>query len=91
MALSKAQIAKLYKGGRASTTSTGRVKPRKRHVWMDAYGEVHRGKPPAALKGGYEGKAGSIRRSRKGAMRRLANGSRKYIADWDNTVKFYTI
>lgn len=33
--------------------------------------------------GAFVGKVGSIRRSRKGASRRLPNGRRKYDAPWD--------
>lgn len=46
-------------------------------------GVVHKGYPTAEQRGGYIGKAGSIVRSRKGAARRLANGSRQYIAGTD--------
>jgi hypothetical protein len=96
MALSQATIASLYKTAGARTTGTGlagKRKRRKRHVWMDAYGEVNRGKPPTELIGSFEGKQGSMRRSRKGRTYRLANGQRFYVQDWtgtSQTVKFYT-
>ena len=43
----------------------------------------------AAELGSFQGRAGSLRRSRKGATRRLANGRRNYIAPWNGRVVSY--
>ena len=54
-------------------------------------GTVYSGKPPVEVIGKFEGKAGTIRRSRKGATRRLPNGRRPYIAPipFDEAVSWY--
>jgi len=44
--------------------------------------EGYANKPTGLNSGSYQGKAGSIRRNRKGATRRLANGSRRYVYPW---------
>jgi len=48
--------------------------------WCDRGGTVHHGKPPADQVGRMEGRTGTKRRSRKGAVTTLPNGSRSYIA-----------
>lgn len=47
------------------------------------------GKPSASTIGKFEGKVGTVTRSRKGATRRKPNGSRTYIAPHDNEVVMY--
>ncbi len=48
-------------------------------------GELIRGigKPPTAIVGRYEGRSGSMRRSRKGAPRRMPNGRRYYAQPYE--------
>jgi len=48
--------------------------------WCDAGGTIHYGKPPASQVGRMEGRTGSKRRSRKGQVTTLPNGSRSYVA-----------
>ena len=45
--------------------------------YIDSHGNKHPLKSRDIAR--FEGKAGTIRRSRKGATRRLANGSRRYV------------
>lgn len=39
--------------------------------------------------GSFQGRAGSLRRSRKGAVRRLPNGRRKFVQTWKSSVVSY--
>jgi len=55
-------------------------KPSQGARWCDAGGTIHHGKPPADSVGRMVGNAGTKRRSRKGAVTTLPNGSRKYHA-----------
>jgi len=74
MPLSQAQVAELLAkpGKDASDSKVG--------FWCDADGERHAGKPPTDVVGKFHGKAGSVRRTSKGATVRNLNGSRGYIA-----------
>jgi hypothetical protein len=54
--------------------------------WFDGV-TWHYSKPQGT--GSFQGRAGSIRRSSKGRTRRVANGKRKYIIDYDSTVVAY--
>lgn len=47
-------------------------------------------KVKAEALGKFDGKAGTIKRSRKGRTYRKADGSRYYCPDWNNTVIGYT-
>lgn len=58
-------------------------------AWCDSGGTVHYGQCPPELKGGFEGRAGSLTRSRKGAVRRKLDGSRKYDP-FKTTAKWYS-
>lgn len=55
--------------------------PQKGARYITADGEIHPGYPKTEQRGYFDGRAGSQVRSRKGAVRRLANGRRSYIAD----------
>lgn len=46
------------------------------------------GTPSTTLVGGHTGKAGGIRRTRKGRTRRLANGRRDYLPGEDMVVAY---
>lgn len=59
--------------------------------WLDYDGVVHSGKPPTEHVGAFVGRAGSIRRSRKGRTYHAANGSRKYIISHDSEVLAYKV
>lgn len=48
-----------------------------------------KGKPPTGSVGSFVGRAGSMRRSRKGRTTRVANGSRKYLRGEPDTVLAY--
>jgi hypothetical protein len=88
MALTNEQIrevlqAKSSKRTRANTGKAARYFVRE--VEYDAHGNIRPGKaewtsepPPASIMGKYEGKAGSMRRSRKGVSTRQPNG-RRYL------------
>jgi len=95
--MSDARLNALF-GGRYKKTGTGksgRGNVRKRgsfYVMHDAESntlEVCGGKLKSELVGSFQGKQGSLRRSNKGRTYRAPNGSRRYIADWENTAVAY--
>lgn len=61
------------------------------HFARDPQGVLVRvaGKPPAGTIGKFEGKVGTTRRSRKGRTYHAPNGSRKYIAPYEQEVVMY--
>jgi hypothetical protein len=73
--LTPEQITRLVARG-GIKASAGHPKNR----WFDGF-EWHTGKPPANVR--FEGKAGTMRRSRKGATRRMPNGSRYVVGQYD--------
>lgn len=58
-------------------------------VATNAGAEWQYGEPDAMQRGSYQGKAGSVRRSNKGRTYRAANGTRRYIRDYDSEVIAY--
>lgn len=72
--LSKMQVKDLYDEAAAGyKPGTGGAR------WCDSGGTLHAGKVPASKAGKYEGKAGTIKRSRKGSVTRNLNGRREYV------------
>jgi hypothetical protein len=62
-----------------------------RNKWYDGT-EWHTGKPPTASVVKYEGRAGSMRRSRKGATVRNTNGRRYLVGQYETpTVVAYKV
>lgn len=52
-------------------------------------GKLQRANVSSKHFGAYEGKAGSLRRSRNGNITRALNGSRRYVASTDHEVVMY--
>jgi hypothetical protein len=59
--------------------------------WFDGFIWHSTPVPTGMASGSYRGKAGSIRRSNKGRSRRMPNGSRRYLIDYDSTVVAYKV
>lgn len=76
--LSKAFIASLYaKPRKASKGANGAFYLLQKPGCTTL--EMHAGAPSASQAGSFQGRVGSMRRTRKGATRRNPNGSRRYV------------
>lgn len=75
--LSSADITKLVASG-----GTKRKRPTGKNRWFDGR-EWHAGKPPLSSNVHFEGKVGTVSRTRKGATRRNPNGSRYIVGQYD--------
>lgn len=71
--------------------SDGGTSPDKPAQWFDRVIWHNTPVPTGQASGSYRGKAGSIRRSNKGRTTRAANGSRRYLIDYDSTVVAYKV
>jgi hypothetical protein len=84
MPLSNSQVMSLLTAS-GSKTGTGQGNQR----YCDSDGVIQFGKPSADVVGKFEGKQGTVRRSRKGRTTRLPNGTRKYYPGGDGTLRFH--
>lgn len=88
MSLSTQQINTLLsrKRGRASKTRTGMATVRLPDGTLDKVALSMIGSP-----GQFEGKQGTVKRSRKGATRIQANGRRYFVQNYDHDVVWYKV
>jgi len=91
--LSHTKIAALY-GNPAQRKSKGlvgvqrNVRRKSRQALVMVDGNITKAHVKAEDKGAFDGRQGSLRRSRKGRTVRIANGSRRYIVgDYHNNVE----
>jgi hypothetical protein len=77
------EIEELLADGSKATTTPAQ--------WFDGSQWHNTPVPTGMASGSYRGKAGSIRRSNKGRSRRMPDGSRRYLIDYDSTVVAYKV